>query len=190
MVSGFSVHAGVGIRAAARKGLECLLSYAARPPVTFISQTQTKDSLSDQIFYRMFNPLLLPVVGKTTGESLQNSQPGFHFSQQQSAGLGTDIAAIKVRFNFPVIQCVKFQSFPFTLCHQKGRLRFDVSDSSQSLNATRGGLFRSLFLFLSAFHAIGCEKLRIRENGTKWPLPLEEYVPNECVVVGIRLSCD
>ena len=32
LVSGFSVHAGVGIRAADRKGLERLLSYAARPP--------------------------------------------------------------------------------------------------------------------------------------------------------------
>jgi hypothetical protein len=33
MVSGFSVHAGVSIRAEDRKGLERLLRYAARPPV-------------------------------------------------------------------------------------------------------------------------------------------------------------
>jgi hypothetical protein len=32
LVSGFSIHAGVGIRAAGRKGLQRLLCYAARPP--------------------------------------------------------------------------------------------------------------------------------------------------------------
>src|SRR5207247_7408956 len=105
-----------------------------------IPQAQTIDSLGDQILYRMFDPLLLPVVGKATGESLQNSQPSFHFAQQQTAGIGTNIAAIKMRCNFPVIQSVKFQSFRFTLCYQKCRLRVDVSDSSPSLNATRYGL--------------------------------------------------
>jgi hypothetical protein len=42
---------------------------------------------------------------------------------------------------------MKFVWFCSTLCHQKGRLRFRVPDLSQSLNATRDGLFWSISLF-------------------------------------------
>jgi hypothetical protein len=53
MVSGFSVHAGVGIRAADRKGLECLLSYAARPPVAMDRLEQLPDG---RLTYRLKTP--------------------------------------------------------------------------------------------------------------------------------------
>jgi Putative transposase len=43
MVSGFSVHAGVGIRAEDRKGLERLLRYAARPPIAVDRLAQLPD---------------------------------------------------------------------------------------------------------------------------------------------------
>src|SRR5215471_4096962 len=53
---------------------------------------------------------------------------------------------------------MKSESFRLTLCHRKGRLCFDISDSSQSLNATLGGLFWSLLLIFLNFHASACEK--------------------------------
>src|ERR1051325_3456171 len=56
---------------------------------------------------------------------------------------------------------MKFESFRFTLCHRKAAFRADISDSSQSLNATPDGLFRSLLLIFFKFHFNGCEKLRL-----------------------------
>src|SRR5262245_29100377 len=59
---------------------------------------------------------------------------------------------------------MKFESFRFTLCHQKGRLCVDISDSSQSLNATPGGLFRSLLLISFKFHVKACEKCGLAQD--------------------------
>ena len=53
MVSGFSVHAGVGIRAEDRKGLERLCKYASRPPVA----TERLEQLPDgRLSYRLKTP--------------------------------------------------------------------------------------------------------------------------------------
>jgi hypothetical protein len=52
-VSGFSVHAGVGIRAEDRKGLERLCKYASRPPVA----TERLEQLPDgRLSYRLKTP--------------------------------------------------------------------------------------------------------------------------------------
>lgn len=52
-VSGFSVHAGVGIRAHDRKGLERLCKYAARPPLATERLTQRPDG---RLSYRLKTP--------------------------------------------------------------------------------------------------------------------------------------
>jgi hypothetical protein len=52
-VSGFSVHAGVGIRAGDRKGLERLCRYAARPPVAAERLEQLPDG---RLSYRLKTP--------------------------------------------------------------------------------------------------------------------------------------
>jgi len=53
MVTGFSVHAGVSIRAEDRKGLERLLRYAARPPVAEDRLAQLPDG---RLSYRLKTP--------------------------------------------------------------------------------------------------------------------------------------
>jgi len=53
MVSGFSVHAGVSLRAKDRKGLERLLSYAARPPIAMDRLEQLPDG---RLTYRLKTP--------------------------------------------------------------------------------------------------------------------------------------
>jgi hypothetical protein len=53
MVSGFSVHAGVGIRAGDRQRLEQLLRYAARPPVAIDRLAQVPDG---RLTYRLKTP--------------------------------------------------------------------------------------------------------------------------------------
>jgi hypothetical protein len=53
MVFGFSVHAGVSIRADDRKGLERLLSYAARPPIAADRLAQLPDG---RLSYRLKTP--------------------------------------------------------------------------------------------------------------------------------------
>jgi hypothetical protein len=53
MVSGFSVHAGVSISAFDRKGLERLLTYAARPPVAMDRLEQLPDG---RLSYRLKTP--------------------------------------------------------------------------------------------------------------------------------------
>lgn len=53
MVSGFSVHAGVSIRADDRKGLERLCRYAARPPVAVERLEQLSDG---RLSYRLKTP--------------------------------------------------------------------------------------------------------------------------------------
>jgi hypothetical protein len=50
----------------------------------------------------MFNPQLLPIVGETIRELLHNSRTLLHLSQQQSTGVGTDIATIEMSNHFPV----------------------------------------------------------------------------------------
>ena len=52
-MSGFSVHAGVGIRADDRKGLERLLHYTARPPVSMDRLEQLPDG---RLSYRLKTP--------------------------------------------------------------------------------------------------------------------------------------
>jgi hypothetical protein len=52
-VAGFSVHAGVGIRAEDRKGLERLLRYAARPPIAADRLSQLPDG---RLSYRLKTP--------------------------------------------------------------------------------------------------------------------------------------
>ena len=53
MVSGFSVHAGVGIRAGRRKELERLIRYAARPPIANDRLSQMPDG---RLSYRLKTP--------------------------------------------------------------------------------------------------------------------------------------
>jgi Putative transposase len=53
LVSGFSVHAGVGIRAEDRKGLERLCKYASRPPVAAERLEQLADG---RLSYRLKTP--------------------------------------------------------------------------------------------------------------------------------------
>jgi hypothetical protein len=53
LVSGFSVHAGVGIRAEDRKGLERLCKYASRPPVATERLEQRPDG---RLSYRLKTP--------------------------------------------------------------------------------------------------------------------------------------
>src|SRR5215467_6489297 len=110
----------------------------------FISQAHPIEPLTQKIFDGMFDQLWISIVGETRGKLLDNSGPQFHFPQQQSASIRCDVAATEFSHDFPPTDSFKFQLLWFTLCHQKGRLRFSISDSSQSLNATRGGLFWSI----------------------------------------------
>jgi hypothetical protein len=53
LVSGFSVHAGVSIRAEDRKGLESLLRYAGRPPIAADRLERLPDG---RLSYRLKTP--------------------------------------------------------------------------------------------------------------------------------------
>src|ERR1700674_609159 len=109
----------------------------------FVSQTQSINPLRHKILNRVLDGFWIPIIHEACAELLENSGPLLYFSQYQAAGIRRDIAAVEMCHHFSTTQCVKFDSFRFTLCHQKGRLSLDISDSSQSLNATRGGLFWS-----------------------------------------------
>src|ERR1700730_5587565 len=83
------------------------------------------------------------MIGKACAELLENSGSLLHFPQHQATGIRRDIASVKMPNDFSTSHRMKFDWFRFTLCHQKGRLRFGCFSLSQSLNTIRGGLFWS-----------------------------------------------
>src|SRR6266446_6107017 len=111
----------------------------------FISQTQAIDPLRHQVFHWVLDGFRVPIIREASGELLENSCPLLHFPQHQAAAIRRDIAAVKMSHHFSTAQCVKFNWFRFTLCHQKGRLCFEYFGLSQSQNAMRGGLFWSTY---------------------------------------------
>ena len=106
-----------------------------------------------------------------TGRKLtNNSRSLLRFAKQQSAGIGADIATIKMPHNFSTTQCVKFVRFCFTLCHQKGRLRFSVFDFSQKPECHTG----RPFLVLSLANQLGYLTSLLRNAGYRAKQSLEE----------------
>jgi hypothetical protein len=97
----------------------------------------------------MLDGIRIPIIDKASRKLLEDSGPLLHFPQHESSRIRRDIATVEIRHYFSTTQSVKFDWFRFTLCHQKGRLRFGCFSLSQSLNATRGGLFWSFPSILS-----------------------------------------
>lgn len=61
----------------------------------FVSQTQAEDALLEKLFERVLDAIGIAIIGKAACELRDEAELGFDFPQQQSAGIGSDLAAVK-----------------------------------------------------------------------------------------------
>jgi hypothetical protein len=94
-----SILAG-GVKLADDGGQERVGSEVVVVIEVFISQSQSVDPLSNEVFEGMFDEIRVAMIGEALGELVNDGGELLGFSEQQSAAVGGDIAAIKLGEHF------------------------------------------------------------------------------------------
>ena len=124
---------GTGWIGLARKqGEERIVPQSVVVVYVLVSQRQPVDALGDQFGDVVFYPVRVPVIGEAGGQLSQDAGLVLDFPQQQRSGVGRDLAAVEMRYNFPMIQGVKIEAFLDTLCRHRSRLLVEDNLSSQN----------------------------------------------------------
>ena len=90
----------------------------------FIAQRQPHHALLDQRLQRVFDLIRVPIIHKTTSQTLQNMRALLDLAQQQPTTVGTDLATVKFAHQHAPAQAVKFQLSSSTLCLHKAVVSF------------------------------------------------------------------
>src|SRR4051794_16245807 len=85
----------------------------------FVTESQTIDPLRQHLPDRVLDPIRLPSVKKTRGESRQQVQLFLRFPQQQCAAIGGDTPTIETGHNLTSSASFKTETGLDTLCHKQ-----------------------------------------------------------------------
>src|SRR3954453_3397401 len=112
----------------------------------FVAERQTIDPLGQHLLNRMLNPLRLPSVEKTAGESRQQLQPLFSLSQKQRATIGRDGPAVNTGPDLTSSATLKSETGLDTLCRKQRPFSVGDKCSVETQLGHEGRLFATWFV--------------------------------------------
>jgi hypothetical protein len=86
----------------------------------FVAQRDAEDALADQRWHRVHDLLRRPAVGEATGKAIDQPDCPITCPQQQSAGVRSDLAAIKCGHHRAPLDACKLEQLRATLCRHRG----------------------------------------------------------------------
>src|SRR6266850_217370 len=87
-----------------------------------IAERDPTNTLADHGDHRVFDPIRLAIVPKTSGQPLTNPRAPVYLAQQYCAAVRTDDSSVKSSDHCAPPQLLKFHLFCYTLCFHKAAL--------------------------------------------------------------------
>jgi hypothetical protein len=83
----------------------------------FIAKAQAEDALFDEIDQRVLGAVRIAIVGEASGKLLDEAKLVFDLTQQQTATIGSDLAAVKTAHDLAAGKLLEKKFAWATLCH-------------------------------------------------------------------------